>query len=262
VATAKNPALMPREHGAYAQVIFPQLTALLLGGITTPALLLALAAVTVFLAHEPLLVLLGSRGGRAKRETGSPARQRLVWLAVIGVPAGLLGLWLSPPTARVGAAIPLALALLLAPLVFRREEKTALGELLIAVSLSATLSPVAIGGGARFLVAAGAAGVWATVFVLGTLTVRGIIARAKKTAQPDWRHYIGPALSVAAIALAAVLALADAVPVLAAVAVVPTAFVALVFGLAGVHPRNLRRMGWSLVASNLAVLAALILSLR
>jgi hypothetical protein len=262
VAAGKNPSLLPREHGAYAQVVFPLLTALILGGITAPALLLVLAAVTVFLGHEPLVVLLGSRGGRAKRETGSAARRRLIWLVVIGLPTGLFGLWLAPPAARVGASIPLALAVFLAPLVFRRREKTAVGELLVAITLSATLIPVAIAGGATLPVAAGAAAVWATVFVLGTLTVRGIIARAKKTAQPDWRHYIGPALSVATMGLAAVLAWAEGVPALAAVAVVPTALVALVFGLAGVHPRNLRRMGWSLVASNLAVLAALILGLR
>lgn len=261
MATAKNLNLMPREHGAYAQVIFPLLTALLLGGVNTPALLLVLAAVTVFLAHEPLLVLLGSRGGRARREAGSAARLRLLWLVAVGLPVGLLGLWLSPPAARVGASIPLALAVLLAPLTFRRQEKTALGELLVAITLSTTLIPVATAGGARLTVAAGAAFVWATVFVLGTLTVRGIIARAKKTARPGWRHYIGPALSVAAILLSAPLALMEGVPALAAVAVVPTALVALVFGLAGVHPRNLRRMGWSLVASNLAVLAALILGL-
>jgi hypothetical protein len=260
--TGKKPSLLPREHGAYAQIIFPLITALALGGITPAALLLVAAAVTIFLAHEPLLVLLGSRGGRAKREAGAIARRRMIWLVVIGMPAGLVGLWLSPPAARIGASIPLALAVFLAPLVFRRQEKTALGELLVAVTLSATLIPVAVAGGAALPVAAGASAVWAIVFALGTLTVRGIIARAKKTVAPSWRHYIGPGLSVAAIALAVLLALADGVPALAAVAVVPTAVVALAFGLAGVHPRNLRRMGWSLVASNLAVLAALVLGLR
>lgn len=262
MAAGKNPALLPREHGAYAQVIFPLLTAFALGGITLASLLLAFAAVTVFLAHEPLLVLLGGRGGRAQREIGPAARIRTVWLVVIGLPAGLMGLWLAPVAARVGALIPLAVAAVLAPLVFRRQEKTAVGEVLVAVTLSATLIPVAVTGGATLSVAAGAAAVWAAVFVLGTLTVRGIIARAKKNAQPSWRHYVAPGLSILAIGLAAVLALVEGVPALAAVAVVPTALVALAFGLAGVHPRNLRRMGWSLVVSNLAVLAALVLGLR
>jgi hypothetical protein len=42
---------------------------------------------------------------------------------------------------------------------------------------------------------------------------------------------------------------------------VPTALAALIFGLLGVHPRNLQRMGWSLVASNVFVLAALLVGL-
>jgi hypothetical protein len=64
------------------------------------------------------------------------------------------------------------------------------------------------------------------------------------------------------IAAALFLAARDDFPTAVAIAVVPTALVALVFGLLGVHPRNLRRMGWSLVASNLAVLAALLIGLR
>jgi hypothetical protein len=235
---------------------------LALGGITASASLLVIAIVTVFLAHEPVLVLLGNRGGRAKREASAPAGRRLAWLVVVGLAAGLVGLRLAPPAARVAALIPLALGALLAPLIFRRQEKTAAGEILVAITLSATMIPVATAGNATLAVAAGASVVWAAVFVLGTVTVRGIIAAAKKTPQVGWGNSAAPALSVFAIALGVALALTDQVPPLAAVAVVPTALVALVFGLLGVHPRNLRRMGWSLVASNLAVLAALILGLR
>jgi choline-glycine betaine transporter len=103
VVTSRTPSLLPREHGAYAQVIFPLLTALALGGITVSALLLVIATVTVFLAHEPVLVLLGNRGGRAKRETSAPAGRRLAWLVVVGLAAGLVGLWLAPSAARVAA---------------------------------------------------------------------------------------------------------------------------------------------------------------
>ena len=262
MAASKTPSLLPREHGAYAQAFFPLLTALALGGINAAALLLVVSVVTVFLAHEPVLITLGNRGGRAKRETGAAAWRRLSWLVAIGAPAGLAGLWLAPPAARIAASIPLTLGTLLTPLIFRRQEKTAAGELLVAVTLSATMIPVAAAGGVALSAAIGASVVWAVVFVSGTVTVRGIIARAKKTTEPGWNHFAGPALSASAIVLAVALALTDRVPTLAAVAVVPTALVALVFGLLGVHPRNLRRMGWSLVASNLAVLAALILGLR
>jgi hypothetical protein len=255
-------SLLPREHGAYAQVSFPLLTALALGGLGPAALLLTVAVITVFLAHEPVLVLAGGRGGRAKRETSAHARRRLVWLVAVGLPAGLLGLWLANPTARLAALIPAALGALLTPLIFARREKTATGELLVAVTLSATMIPIAVAGGVSLAVSIAAATVWAVAFSLGTITVRAIIARAKKTAEAGWAHLVAPALSAAAIGLAVALAVADGSPRIAAVAVIPTALVSLVFGLIGIHPRNLRRMGWSLVASNVAVLAALIVGLR
>jgi hypothetical protein len=225
-------------------------------------LLLTIAVIAVFLAHEPALVLVGGRGGRAKRETSTHARRRLVWLVAVGLPAGLLGLCLASPPARLAALIPAALGALLAPLIFARREKTATGELLVAVTLSATMIPVAVAGDVSLAVSIAAAAVWAVAFSLGTITVRGIIARAKKKAEAGWAHVVAPALSATAIGLAVALAVVVGSPRIAAVAVIPTALVSLVFGLVGIHPRNLRRLGWSLVASNVAVFAALIVGLK
>lgn len=257
----KSPSLLPREHGAYAQLVFPLLTALALGRPSFASVLLTISVVTVFLAHEPVLVLLGRRGGRAKRELSMTARLRLITLIALGLPAGALGLWLAPPQTRAAALVPFALGALLTPLIFSRLEKTAVGELLVALTLSATLIPVAVAGDVPIRVALAAATVWAVAFALGTITVRGIIARAKKSADPSWAPVLAPLFSAAAILLAVYLAASGRTPTLATLAVVPTACVALVFGAVGIHPRNLRRMGWSLVASNLGVLAALILGL-
>jgi hypothetical protein len=55
--------LLPREHGAYAEVLFPLGTASCLGRPSVSSLALSVAVVAAFLAHEPLLVLLGARGG-------------------------------------------------------------------------------------------------------------------------------------------------------------------------------------------------------
>ncbi len=258
----QSPSLLPREHGAYAQASFPLITALALGGLGPATLLLTIAVIAVFLAHEPALVLVGGRGGRAKRETSTHARRRLVWLVAVGLPAGLLGLCLASPPARLAALIPAALGALLAPLIFARREKTATGELLVAVTLSATMIPVAVAGDVSLAVSIAAAAVWAVAFSLGTITVRGIIARAKKKAEAGWARVVAPALSATAIGLAVALAVVVGSPRIAAVAVIPTALVSLVFGLVGIHPRNLRRMGWSLVASNVAVFAALIVGLK
>src|SRR5512138_1977206 len=60
--------LFPREHGAYGQLTFPLVTSLAVAGVSAPALLLALSVIAGFLAHEPLLVVLGRRGARAQRQ--------------------------------------------------------------------------------------------------------------------------------------------------------------------------------------------------
>jgi hypothetical protein len=253
---------MPREHGAYAQILFPLLTALALGDLGPSALLLVVSILCVFFAHEPVLIISGGRGGRAQRETTRPARRRLALLLAIGLPAGALGLWLASPNARLSAAIPLALGAMLVPLTLKRLEKTTFGELLVSFALPATSIPVAMAGGASFRVSLIAAGAWAIVFALGTLTVRGIIARAKKNVDPGLMPMIAPTLSATVVVIAVYLAVAQRTPTLVAVAVIPTALATLVFGLIGVHPKNLRRLGWSLVASNVLVFAALVVGLN
>ncbi len=260
VTTQSKHSMMPREHGAYAQLGFPLLTALALGSPSVAALLLLLSIVAVFLLHEPLMVLTGGRGGRVRREAGEVARRRAAVLIAAAAVAGAAGIWQASPEARLTALIPATLGALLAPLIISRREKTAMGELLVALTLSATMIPVAVAGGVAVPAALAGSFVWAIAFSLGTLTVRGIIARAKKNQAPGLMPVIAPALSAAAIAGAFYLATRGDVPALAAIAVVPTALVALIFGLVGVHPRNLRRMGWSLVVSNVAVLAALLAS--
>ena len=253
---------MPREHGAYAQILFPLVTALALGDFSAAPLLLVVSIVCVFLAHEPILIISGGRGGRAQRETTQPARRRFALLATIGLPAGALSLWLASPQARLSTLIPLALGAMLIPLTLKRLEKTTFGELLVSFALPATSIPVAMAGGASLRVSLTAAGAWAVVFALGTLTVRGIIARAKKNVDPGLMPILAPALSAAVIAIAVYLAVAQRTPTLVAIAVIPTALATLVFGLIGVHPKNLRRLGWSLVASNVLVFAALIVGLN
>jgi hypothetical protein len=253
---------MPREHGAYAQILFPLVTALALGDLSLSALLLVVSILCVFFAHEPILIISGGRGGRAQRETTQPARQRLGLLVAIALPAGAVGLWLASPEARTSALIPLALGALLVPLTMKRLEKTTFGELLVSFALPATSIPMAMAGGASFRVSFIAAGAWVIVFALGTLTVRGIIARAKKNVDPGLVPILAPALSAAVIAIAIYLAVAQRTPTLVALAVIPTALATLVFGLIGVHPKNLRRLGWSLVASNVLVLVALIVGLN
>ncbi len=57
-----GPSLLPREHGAYAQLGFPLVTALALGDLGVAPLLLVVGIIAVFLVHEPVMVLSGGRG--------------------------------------------------------------------------------------------------------------------------------------------------------------------------------------------------------
>ncbi|MDE3154816.1 MAG: YwiC-like family protein, partial [Acidobacteriota bacterium] len=98
--------MLPREHGAYGQLLFPLVTALALGRPGAAALALAAAAIAAFLAHEPLLVLLGQRGTRAARERGPEARHWFTGLAAMAAIAGAAGVRLAPQAARVARAAP------------------------------------------------------------------------------------------------------------------------------------------------------------
>src|SRR5262245_5043376 len=73
----------PREHGAYVQLLGPLLSALVFGPVTPLALVLAGVACAAFLAHEPLLLLLGQRGPKLYREHACAARWRLALLSAL-----------------------------------------------------------------------------------------------------------------------------------------------------------------------------------
>ena len=103
--------LWPREHGAWGQMAMPLVTGLALGRTGAAAWLLAVAASFAFLAHEPALVLLGSRGVRAAREDGPLARRLLLLLGGLAAGAGLAGAALAPEPARLSLALPVALLL-------------------------------------------------------------------------------------------------------------------------------------------------------
>ena len=60
--------LKPKEHGAYAILIIPIATSLAISGVSVTGGAVAIASLAGFFAHEPLLVVLGRRGLRAKRD--------------------------------------------------------------------------------------------------------------------------------------------------------------------------------------------------
>lgn len=175
-------SLWPREHGAYFQLAIPIIAALAAQRPTAAAVALAAAAGLAFLAHEPLLVVLGHRGARQRSATGSRARVYLAALGGSALAAGAAALVLSPPiTLRVAAlvAVPAAAALALA---WHRRQQTLIGEMIATVALTGAAAPVAVASGAAPIAAIAAWSGWAVGFGAGVIAVHRVMARHKRAA--------------------------------------------------------------------------------
>jgi hypothetical protein len=255
--TAMRKVLTPREHGTYAQLAFPLLSGLIVGGATLAGVALALSVVCAFLAYEPAAVLLGLRGMRLQREQHGLARRQLVLSAATALLLAGLALPLAPPRARLLLLLPATLAALLATLLPARRVKTIAGETVAAAALASMHLPLAAAAGVAGVALWGPALVWFVAFFLATLAVHAIKARQKQ--RDPW---LGPVALGSTIAVAAtVVALAVRVPALrlpALARALPLSAV-LAVNLARVHPRALKRVGWALVASDVAALALLAL---
>jgi hypothetical protein len=239
----------------------PLATGLALGRPGAAALLLAAGVVLAFLAHEPLLVVLGQRGRRVKDALGERAGRRLAVLGAGAAAAGAAALALAPPAVRLAALVPAALAAPILPLVAARLEKTVAGELLVAAALSACAGPVGLASGAPPAWAWGAAATWALSFAAATLPVQATLLWARTRGARERRPLA--AAGAAAIGLAAVgLAAAGILPWPAALAVLPTAAAAVIVALARVRPQQFMAVGWSLLGASVAALAVLVVGFR
>lgn len=266
-------SLAPREHGAYGQLVVPLVTALVMGRLTAmesqaapspgapsghpgvAAALLSIASVAAFLAHEPLLVLLGQRGPRARRTGSSRALRVLAGLGAALLLAGGAGFALAPPVARVAVTVPLALAAIVALLIAREQEKTAAGEMVAAAALSSAALPVALASGVAPACAWGAWGAWTLAFAAATWAVRATIAHNK-----GGSSFAGRALPL--LVPAGIAALLAALGARLVVASLPVFLFALAVTGAPPHPRELRRVGWGLVASTVITATLLIVGCR
>lgn len=253
--------MFPREHGAYGQLLFPLVTALAIARPGASAFALAGAAIATFIAHEPLLVLLGQRGARAAR---AERRRALAWFGGFGVAAVVLaaaGIARMPPAARLALAVPAVLALVLAAVIAVHREHTTGGEILSAVTLSSLSLPIALAAGATLVASLTCVLVFAASFVVATLAVRAMIV---------WmRHPLGASTRVGAAALAAgavgalvVLARASLTTEAAPWAALPVCAIAFVLAALAPSPRHVRAIGWLLVGATALEAIVLVAALR
>jgi hypothetical protein len=210
---------------------------------------LTIGAVATFLAHEPVLVLLGQRGTKARTQDGPRAAKRLQLLGAIALLCGGGGFVLAPTIARIGTLPPMLLGCVVAGFVWRKEEKTTLGEIVAATALSGAGLPVALAENISVFQAGFVWFVWTIAFCIATFSVRAVIARAK---------HGDPLLMVSAyvVTMASIvssigLALVDQLPIGVPIALTPFELLGLGVLLAPVHTRHLHRVGWGLVAASI-----------
>ena len=260
LAVADRPrlrSLLPKEHGAYAELAVPMLAALTAGAPGASALLLSGSVWAFFLAHEPALVLLGRRGERARTEHRARAVSRLLLLGLAGAVLGTVGLVLAPPVVRWASLAVAALAIVFAALIALGDERSTAGEILAAVTLSGAGFPVGVASSLDVGTAARAWLVWSLGFVAVVIPARSIGARRRGSAP------VGIRALPAGLAIGIAIALWG--PVLGGLellALAPLVIASAWLGIAQPPPRRLRQVGWSIVASTLVTGLVLVIAAK
>jgi len=258
-------AMLPREHGAYGQLLLPIATALAIADVGMSALLTATAALAAFVAHEPLVVLLGGRGVRARREQRNRA---IAWLAVSGglaVVAGLGAVASAPAHARWLFACPLVPAAVLGGLLLTGREKSAGGEITSAIAFASITIPIVAVSTPSPLRGFVVAFTFASLFIVSTLGVRIVVLKTRgggdAQAVRATRIQLAGTLVVIAVGIP-LLALSEARMALAALAIIPGVAVAATLAFRPPPARRLRTVGWTLLSTSAFLAVALIAALR
>jgi hypothetical protein len=253
------PSLWPREHGAYVQLLAPLLTSLLFVPPTPAAAGLALSACTLFFAHEPVLVLLGRRGARARSLLEARAARLLFACIAIATLALVLALRASLPQLREVAGVPAACALIAGAVVLARREQRAWGELWVGVTLASFSLPVLVASGVAPRSALELTLGWILVHGLSTLTARGFVHRKRDDGKLLRMACVG---ALALIAGGGALVALRFIPLAWGLAALPCVGIAGATALAAFRPRTPRALGWSLAAANGLALALFGVGLR
>jgi hypothetical protein len=171
--------LKPKEHGAYAILAIPILTALSVCSPSVASACIAVASITGFLAHEPLLVAIGHRGARAQR-TSPAATKRLALLLAITIACGSTALLLGDTKVRFALAACAAMAIVSFSVAIAGKHRTMAGQLLGVVGLSIPCLPLLLAGGIELPVSMEVWGTWLIGFMSTTIAVRSVIASQKR----------------------------------------------------------------------------------
>jgi len=207
---------IPSEHGSWILLLGPLVIGLAAApGISTPSLYVAIAALTGFLARQPITLVVKAMSGRRSRQDLPAA---WFWIAVYG---SITALMVTGLVMR-GHAYVLLLALPGVPvlawqlvLVARRAERRQEFVEIVGAGVLALAAPAAYWVGAG---SADAAGWWLWVLTWAQSVTAIVYAYLRLeqrtlTATPDLRTRLrrgAPALACSTLALAAVVALSAA----------------------------------------------------
>jgi len=252
--------MLPREHGAYGQLLLPLVTAMAMGRPSAAALALASCAIAAFAAHEPLLVMVGRRGGRAQRDHRARAVRWLSACAAAALVSGVAAFALLDPVSRWLTLVPAAFAAVSAVMLAGGAERTTGGELVVASTLASVSLPLAVASGASLAAGVTCAATFAAVFAAATVSVRAVIARARGGSAGERR--VALATDTVLFAAVAALALARVLLPAAVWAAAPVCGVAIVLAAFVPPARYLRPIGWSLVAATALTSGILIVAAR
>lgn len=240
----------------------PLVSALWVAGVSAGSLLLGLAIVLGFIAHEAALILVGGRGARVREEQGARAWRWLVGLLGVAVPGGVLGLVLAPWPARVALLVAGAAGAVLLGLATRRRERSMPGEFAAVTAFVSAAAAVALAAGSPLDVALTMTLTWWLAFGTSIFAVHAVLSRASsKGAHDDGLRnaVLVVALSGAGSVLAMWVGFGWAVPA----ALAPMALLSLVVCLARrFSAKDLHRLGWGLAAASTTTLGVLVAVLR
>jgi len=245
--------IFPREHGAYGQLAFPILTSFFVAGVSAAALLIAVSVVAGFLAHEPLLVLLGHRGARARRDLRRQAAAALLIEGTVAGLGGVLALSLAPAIVRWSSIVPLGAAALLAIAIALEHEKRAFGEVAVALTFSSVAVPLCLAAGAPLRPALSVALAFAAIFVTATLAVRVVILRVRGGGNPRAERLTRVSVWIVSSAWLVSMAWTSARGLTSwatIAAAAPGVLGALWLSVRPPSPTSLRTVGWTLVATS------------
>jgi hypothetical protein len=228
------------------QLLAPLLSALAFGRPTLAALACAALALALFMAHEPLVVLLGWRGATFRAAHMHAARVHLLARMALATFLGLVLLAMVPevrwPLVLVAVLNVAALAALL-----RKREKSLLSDLLAGAALTSFVIPVLYAQRVHPVTGATFVGGWLAIQMLATLTARAFVYRRRDGMLPLRLATIGGALM---LGLALWLVVQAQLPLAVCLALSPFALLAAALNLDACRPRSPKTLGWSMTLAN------------